>query len=142
MCRCSEEDVEYLLIHFEGLPGYGVLLLEHLGVPSILPKRVVDVLVEWRNWLGRHSSGFWNLVLPCAMWIIWRQHNNCIFEDLECSGDQLIALFAGTLFDWSCAWGSTSSDSILLLIDSNLSYIISFLLISCTYRLGCFILFI
>ena len=118
------------------------MLLEHLGVPWILPKRVVDVLVEWRNWLGRCSSGFWNLVPPCAMWIIWRQHNNCIFEDLERSGDQLIALFSGTLFDWSCAWGFTSSDSIPLFIDSNLLYIISFLLISCTYLLGCFILFI
>ena len=34
--------------------------------------------------------------------------------------DQLIALFTGTLFDWSRSWGFTSSDFIPLFLDSRL----------------------
>ena len=46
------------------------------------------------------------------------EHNSRIFEELEKSGEQLLTLFAGTLFDWYCAWGLTSSDSLPLFIDS------------------------
>ena len=35
------------------------------------------------------------------MWIIWRELSSHIFEDMELTGDQLLALFAGILFDWS-----------------------------------------
>ena len=52
------------------------------------------------------------------MWIIWREKNNPIFEDLVLSGDKLLELFVTTLFDWSCAWDFTSSKSIPLFLDS------------------------
>ena len=57
-------------------------------------------LVEW---LGKHSSHIWNLVLLCLMWCIWRERNRRTFEDLDRSDDQLLALFFGSLFDWSRA---------------------------------------
>ena len=56
-------------------------------------------------------SNIWNLVMQCVMWIIWMEHNNHIFEELERSRDQVIASFAGTLFDWSRTWEFTSGDS-------------------------------
>ena len=43
----------------------------------------------------KFSSNVWNLV----MLIIWRERNNCIFEDLVLSGDKLLEFFATTLFD-------------------------------------------
>lgn len=52
------------------------------------------------------------------MWIIWREHNGRIFDDQEHLVDQLIALFTGTLFDWSRSWGFTSSDFIPLFLAS------------------------
>ena len=42
----------------------------------------------------------------------------CTFEDLESSVEQLLASFIGSLFDWSRAWGFTSSDSLLMFVDS------------------------
>ena len=47
----------------------------------------------------KFSSNVWNLVPHCVMWIIWRERNNCIFEDLVLSGDKLLEFFATTLFD-------------------------------------------
>ena len=46
--------------------------------------------------------------MQCVMWIIWMEHNNHIFEELERSRDYVIASFAGTLFDWYRAWGFPS----------------------------------
>ena len=34
------------------------------------------------------------------------------FENLISSGDQMLASFSGTLFDWSRAWGLTTSESL------------------------------
>ena len=48
--------------------------------------------------------------MQCVMWIIRMEHNNHIFEELGCSRDQVIASFAGTLFDWTRAWRFTSGD--------------------------------
>ena len=40
------------------------------------------------------------------------------FEDLDSSGDQLLCSFSGSLFDWSQAWGLTSSDSLPFFLNS------------------------
>ena len=40
------------------------------------------------------------------------------FEDRDKSDDQLLAYFSGSLFDWSRAWGLTSSDSIPMFFSS------------------------
>ena len=52
------------------------------------------------------------------MSIIWRECNSRIFKDMKLAEGQLLALFAGTLFNWSYAWGFISRDSIPLILDS------------------------
>ena len=52
------------------------------------------------------------------MSIIWRECNSRIFKDMKLAEGQLLALFAGTLFNWSYAWGFISRDSIPLFLDS------------------------
>ena len=87
--------------------------------------------------MGKHSSNVWNLAPHCVMWIIWRERNNCIFEDSVLFGDKLLELFASTLFDWSCAWGFTSSKSIPLFSDSLFpcAKVVLFSFVACTYFL-------
>ena len=58
------------------------------------------------------------MVPPCVMSIIWRERNSRIFKDMKLTEGQLLALFAGTLFNWSYAWGFISRDSIPLFLDS------------------------
>ena len=58
------------------------------------------------------------MVPPCVMSIIWRERNSRIFKDMKLAEGQLLALFAGTLFNWSYAWGFISRDSIPLFLDS------------------------
>lgn len=115
MYRCNGEDVKHLLIHCARASCLWSFAFRSFGVSWVLPKRVHDLFFGWRGWFGRRSSTIWNTVPLCVMWLIWKEHNNCIFEDVERSGSQLIALLEGTLFDWSCAWGLTSNDSILIL---------------------------
>lgn len=40
------------------------------GVSWVLPERVIGLLFGWSDWLWKHSSNIWNLVLLCLMWII------------------------------------------------------------------------
>ena len=65
-------------------------------------------------WLGKHSS----LAPLCLMWCIWRERNWRTFEDRDKTDDQLLTYFSGTLFNWSRAWGLTSSDSIPMFLSS------------------------
>ena len=92
----------------ERLIGYGVLflgLLRFLRFPCVRCKTVCLV-------------GGINLVPLCLMWCIWKERNRRTFEDLDKSKDQLLALFASSLFDWARAWGLTSSDSIPFFLSS------------------------
>ena len=74
---------------------------------------VIDLLAGWRNWLGKHSSNIWNWYhnLWCELF-----GGSVIIVYLEHTGDQLITLFVGTLFDWSLAWGFTSKESIMMFL--------------------------
>ena len=46
------------------------------------------------------------------------ERNRRTFEDMDSSDDQLLTSFSGTLFDWSRAWGLTSSDSLSMFLSS------------------------
>ena len=108
VCVVAGESVVHLLLHCGEVSRLWSFAFRSVGVTWVLPKKVIDLLAGWRNWLGEHSLNIWNLVLHCVMWVIWREQNNRIFEDLLFTGDKLLALFAGTLFDWSCMWRFTS----------------------------------
>jgi hypothetical protein len=82
---------------------------------------VMDLLFSWWNGLGKHASDIWNLIPLCLMWIVWLERNRRSFEDTSSSDSQLRDSFAAMLFDWSRAWGFTSSPNIIDFI-SCLSY--------------------
>jgi hypothetical protein len=73
---------------------------------------VADLLFSWWNGLGRHSSDIWNLVPACLMWTVWKERNQRTFEDTIKVENQILEGFILTLFDWSKAWGLSSSTSI------------------------------
>ena len=72
----------------------------------------------WWNWFERHSSSIWNLVPLYFMWYFWREGNWQTFEDMESSNNKLLASFSGSLFDWSRAWGFTSSNFLPMFLSS------------------------
>lgn len=68
------------------------------GIQWVMPKIVTSLIFGWRNWLGKHSSNIWNMVLACLMWLIWQECNNHTFEDIVRSTDLLKPILVGTLF--------------------------------------------
>ena len=108
----------YIVVRLIGCGVWCLDLLGFLGFSWVLPKSIVDTLFGWWNWPGKHLSSIWNLAPLCLMWCLWRERNRRTFEDMESSDDQLLASFSGSLFDWSGAWGLTSSDSLPMFLSS------------------------
>jgi hypothetical protein len=118
MSRCNEEMVDHLFLHCPRVAALWSYVFHSFGVQWVLPGRVLDLLFGWRNWFGKHSSDIWNLLSSCLMWTVWREHNWSTFEDMESLESQFLESFANLLFDWSWAWGFTTSTSIASFIDS------------------------
>ena len=112
MCRHCGETVDHLLLHCELAYQLWSFVLITFGLSWVIPRSIPDLLFGWWNWLGKHSSQVWNLVPLCNQWCIWKERNQQTFEDVDSLGVQMIASFSRTLFNWSRAWGLTTSDSL------------------------------
>ena len=98
MCQCDEEIVDHLLLHckFAYVLWSEVFLI--FGIQWVMSKAIASLLFGWWNWLRKHSSNIWNMVLACLMWLIWRERNNRTFEDIVRSVDLLKSTLVETLF--------------------------------------------
>ena len=68
LCRCNGESVDHLLLHCGEVSQLWSFALRSFGVYWILPMRVIDLLANWRNWLGKHSSNVWSLdIVWCGL---------------------------------------------------------------------------
>ena len=123
LCRCNEETVDHLLIHckFAQVLWSEVFLM--FGLQWVMPRTVVSFLFAWGNFLGLHYSSVWNMVPACLMWLIWKELNTYIFEDVEKSADFLKSLLVGTLFGWSRIWGFTQYISVFDFVQSIFVYV-------------------
>ena len=109
MCRCNVETLAHLLLHCPEARELWSFVFREFGVDWVISGCVFDHVAGWRNWFGKHSLAVWNLVPSCVMWYLWRERNNRTFEDVKHSVGQLIEFCMSSLFDWSRAWGYTSS---------------------------------
>ena len=83
MCHCNGKSLDHLLIHCAVAYLLWGFVLRSFGVTWVLQERVLDLLMDLRNWLGKHLFDIWNVTpLMCC---IWRESNNCMLEDIECS---------------------------------------------------------
>ena len=112
MCRHCGETVDHLLLHCKMAYRLWSFVFITFGVSWVIPRSIPDLLFGWWNWLGKHSSQIWNLVLLCILQCFWKERNQRTFEDLDKSGDQMRTSFSGILFDWSQVWRLTTSDSL------------------------------
>ena len=112
MCKIADETVDHLFLHCQVARELWSFVFCCVGIDWVIPFRVSEFLFNWWNWFGKRSSGVWNLISSCPMWIIWRERNNQTFENKEISSARIVELFFGSLFDWSQAWGLPCSPSV------------------------------
>ena len=97
VCLLYCELVDHLLLHCELAHRLWSFALKTFGLSWVIPRSISDLLFGWWNWVEKHSSQIWNLVLLCILWCIWKERNRRTFEDLNSFGDQMLASFSGTL---------------------------------------------
>ena len=93
-------------------------MLRLFGIDWVMPGSVEELLFYWFHWLGKHSSGSWDLVAGCLMWTIWSERNRRAFEDEEKTVVQLLEFCQRTLFDWSRCWGFSNCSTLTDFISS------------------------
>jgi hypothetical protein len=112
MCRKEWETGDHLLLHCVQASDLWSAVLRSFGVCWVFPNSIKDLLYGWFNSFGKHESEIWNLVPLCLLWIVWREHNHHIFDDMEHSPSKLVELFFGLLFDWARVGGLTPMNSL------------------------------
>ena len=112
LCKGDDESMDHLFNYCWAARRLRSLVFRAVGIDWVFPNRVLDLLFGWWNWFGKKSSSVWNLIPSCLMWTIWWERNNRTFENKELTMDKLLEFFYGALFNWSWAWGFTSSSSV------------------------------
>jgi hypothetical protein len=68
--------------------------------------------VQLVEWVVREAFlDIWNMVSIFFMWTIWKERNQCTFENVYRLDKQILESFTLTLSDWSRTWGFTTSSS-------------------------------
>ena len=109
MCCFDRETVDHLLLLARVLWNF---VFKAFGIHWVISQHVVDLLFGWRNWFGKHHSCIWNIIPLCLMWLVWRERNARMFEDMSRSEAQLLETFANSLYDWSWIWGLTTTNTV------------------------------
>jgi hypothetical protein len=112
MCKDADETMDHLFLHCSVARKLWSFVFKFVGIDWVLLSRVSEVLFSWWNWFGKRSSGVWNLIPSCLMWTMWGERNNRTFENKEIPSAKIIEIFFGSLYDWSRAWGLSSSPSV------------------------------
>ena len=68
-CHCGET-VDHLLLHCEMVHRLSSFVFTSFGFLWVIPRMILDLLFGWWNWLGKHSSNIWNLVLLSLLWCL------------------------------------------------------------------------
>ena len=104
---------DHLLLHCLVAGILWSWIFRAFGICWILFGNIADMLFSRWNVLGQHSSDTWNLIPLCLIWIVWKERNRLMFEDVSSFDSQLLDCFALTLFYWSRAWGFTISSTVI-----------------------------
>ena len=89
MCKRSGETIDHLLLHYGVARELWVLIFCLLVVEWdqwVMSRRVIDLLVSWRDQLGSFNIlESWRMTPLCLRWCIWREWNTRRFEDYKIS---------------------------------------------------------
>jgi hypothetical protein len=118
MCKSSGESVSHLLIHCPMAQKLWNMILGLFGIPWVIPRGVVDLLLCWSGRWGKSEGGkIWKAIPHCLMWCLWCERNERTFNDKETSIPALKFHFLQSLFDWLKASQLITSISLTEMLD-------------------------
>jgi hypothetical protein len=104
MCKKNGESVDHLLIHCEVATRIWHYMFTLFGIEWVMPQKVLDLFACWNHVGGRDlAKAIWRMVPLCVIWCIWRERNARLFEDKECSVDEVRKNMISILHMWTMA---------------------------------------
>ena len=118
MCKRGSETGAHLFLHCDYARELWSLVFCMFGIQWTMPRMVLNLLDCWkRRDLTKDHNTIWNAIPGCLMWLIWRERNQRVFEDIERHTVDMKLIFIRTLMDWMAAGSSQDCPSILSFID-------------------------
>lgn len=110
MCKQDGESVDHLLLHCLFARKLWLFVLCLFGVQWVMPIRVVDLLVSWKERYARHLIGdICNAILLCTTWVIQRLGTIADWCEAE--------FFTYFVYAWMATWSGHSFSSLLDSLD-------------------------
>ena len=119
LCKSSGESTDHLLLHCDFVQAFWSLIFCLFGLNWVMPAQVVDLMACWMGAFRKSQvAGIWGLIPSCIMWLIWRERNHCLFEDLELTPLELKSILLSSIFGWSNAYSGIVCSSFEEFLDS------------------------
>ena len=102
LCGKADEDLHYLLIHCPSDWGMWESLISIPGLNWVCPLLAKDLILGWSCFsIKKRARKLWRAIPFCLFWVIWKERNWIIFEDVPFSLSRLKTSFASMLVSWA-----------------------------------------
>lgn len=105
-CRDAEETIEHIFIQCSLIWGVWNELAKWWGLVWVLPSSIPHLFDQWPLFvIGKLQKQVWYMLFFAALWTIWLERNNIVFNDKEFSRGDLLPLIICRVSTWIKAKG-------------------------------------
>ena len=101
LCGCEEENVNHILLHCIVVRALWEIVLTLVGVQWVFLESVKEALLSWRgSFVGKNRKKFWNSIMLCIFWTVWKERNRLAFRGGSLAIQKLKNSFVCNLWSW------------------------------------------
>lgn len=102
LCDEDEETLNHIMLQCRKAQKLVALLFANFGVTWVNHSSVKDMLIGWQGFCTRKKIiKLWMAAPICLFWIVWRERNGAMFENMVPSAQRMKNSFVCALWYWS-----------------------------------------
>ncbi|XP_057808641.1 uncharacterized protein LOC131023114 [Salvia miltiorrhiza] len=110
-CKLKEETIEHTFFACQNSDDIWKKIIFWLGQQSVLHRKVKDHYNAFTNLGKKENQRFLRGVWICTTWVLWKERNECKFNQGKWNGEKLFAEIKSRLWGWKMTYKMSSSTS-------------------------------